>query len=106
MYQINGLDHGYGKTTYRSVLFPHPATKSEAINPSSILAVREAYVSHGSTTVILLLSNLLICDFPRTILRFLCSVLSEQCGGLSKGPEERAKVGHPFEIGHLRSRFP
>jgi len=54
--------------------------------------LRGAYVSRGSTVVVLLISNLLICRSERTILRFLYDVLSKRRDGSLKGQEERAKV--------------
>jgi len=68
---------------------------------SSALAVRGAYVSRESTIVTLPISNRSLPRSQRTILRILHGVLQKRCCGSSKGQEERAKVGHPFEIGRL-----
>jgi hypothetical protein len=86
--KMNDLEYGHGRITYRSVLLPHPATQLETINARGMLAVEEAYVSHGSTTATLLISNLLIRESQRTTLRFLCGVLPEQYGGLSQDLED------------------
>ena len=75
-----------------SVLFPQPAMRSGIINASCTGQVKGAYVSRGSTVVVLLISTLLICRFERTILRFLYGVLSKRRDGSLKDQEVRAKV--------------
>ena len=34
--------------------------------------------------------------------QFRYGVLPKRCGGSLRGQEERAKIGHPFGIGHLQ----
>jgi hypothetical protein len=56
--------------------FSHnPLNDQEIISVSSTLSVKEAYVSHGSTTVTPLISKLAIWCSQRTTLRFPYGVL-------------------------------
>jgi hypothetical protein len=106
-HNMSNLEYSHRRATYRSVLFPQPAVSVRSGNHpcKQNMEITEAYVSHGSTTTTRLISNLPICYSRRTILRFPYGVLSMRRGGSSKDREEKAKVGHPFGIGHLQWPF-
>src|SRR5882757_3517347 len=91
---LNNLEKIHEDITYKSVLFPAPATNQQLISAMHPSAVRKTYVYRGSTRVIPPHSIFLTLRSRRTMLQSHYVVILKRGRDLSTGQGERAIAAH------------